>query len=105
MATTAKIREKELKLDEDGFLVNIDDWDVRVAEQLAHLEGFDDLSGAHWKLITALRLHYERYHESPLCRDILAEAGFTKMDMYDLFPSLGYRTAYKVAGLPKPTEC
>ena len=105
MTTTVEIREKELKLDEDGFLVNIDDWDVNVAEQLARNEGFEDLSGEHWKLITALRLHYERHGESPLCRDILVEAGFTKMDMYRLFPSLGYRSAYKLAGLPKPTEC
>lgn len=105
MTTTAKIRERKFELDEDGFLLNIDDWDVNVAEQLARKEGIKELTGAHWKLIAALRLHYERYGESPLCRDILIEAGYTKMDMYKLFPHLGYRSAYKLAGLPKPTEC
>ena len=102
---TARIRERELELDEDGFLVKIDDWDVNVAEQLARKEGIKELSGEHWKLITSLRLHYERHGESPLCRDVLIEAGFTKKDMYRLFPSLGYKSAYKLAGLPKPTEC
>jgi len=105
MAKKTVVRERELEVDEDGFLVNIDDWDVNVAERLAHKEGLKQLSGEHWKLIAALRLHYERHRESPLCRDILVAAGFTKMDMYRLFPSLGYRSAYKLAGLPKPTEC
>ena len=104
-ATATKIRERHLELDEDGFLVNIDDWDVHVVERLAHKEGVKELTGEHWKLIAALRLHYEKYGEAPLCRDILIEAGFTKMDMYKLFPQLGYRSAYKLAGLPKPTEC
>ncbi|HAM51508.1 MAG TPA: sulfurtransferase TusE [Nitrospiraceae bacterium] len=87
-----------MELDEDGF----DNRDVDVAEQLARKEGLEDLSGEHWKLITALRLHYERHGESPLCRDILTEAGCTKMDMYRLFPSLGYRSAYKLAGCRSP---
>lgn len=105
MTTTARIHEKELGRDEDGYLVNIDGWNLNVAEQLAREEGIEELTGKHWKLITAIRFHYERYGESPLCRDILVEAGFTKMDMYELFPPLGYRSAYKVAGLPKPIEC
>jgi tRNA 2-thiouridine synthesizing protein E len=78
-----------------------DGWNLNVAEQLAREEGIEKLTGKHWKLITAIRFHYERYGESPLCRDILIEAGFTN----ELFPPLGYRSAYKVAGLPKPIEC
>ncbi len=105
MATVVESQEKELALDEDGYLRDIDTWDVRVAEQLARMEGVGELSGEHWRLITAIRLHYERTHVSPVCRDILIEAGYTKMDMYRLFPRLGYRTAYKLAGLPKPVEC
>lgn len=105
MATTVKFREKELELDEDGYLKNIDVWDVRVAEHLAKIEGIKELTGEHWKLITAIRFHYEKYGESPLCRDILKEAGFTKKDMYKLFHPSGYKSAYKLAGLPKPIEC
>ncbi len=105
MTTAVESSEKRLELDEDGYLRDIDTWDVRVAEQLAGMEGVGALTGEHWKLITAIRLHYERNRVSPVCRDILIEAGFTKADMYRLFPSLGYRTAYKLAGLPKPVEC
>lgn len=105
MATTTKLREKELELDEDGYLKDIDAWDVRVAEHLAKLEGMKELTGEHWKLITAIRFHYEKHGESPLCRDILKEAGYTKNDMYQLFRPLGYKSAFKLAGLPKPIEC
>lgn len=105
MTTAVESIQKKLEMDEDGYLKNIDTWDVRVAEQLAGMEGVGELTGEHWKLITAIRLHYERNRVSPVCRDILIESGFTKTDMYRLFPSLGYRTAYKLAGLPKPIEC
>jgi tRNA 2-thiouridine synthesizing protein E len=105
MKTTVSTRKEALEFDEDGYLMNIDEWDVNVAEQLAREEGIRELTGNHWKLITAIRFHYERYGESPLCRDILVESGFTKKDMYELFPPLGYRSAFKVAGLPKPIEC
>lgn len=95
----------ELERDVDGYLMNIDDWSVNVAEQLAREEGIEELTARHWKLIAAIRFHYERYGESPGCHDILIESGFTKKDMYELFPPFGYKSAYKVARLPKPIEC
>lgn len=105
MASTAKSHEKKLALDEDGFLLDVNSWDVNVAEHLAKMEGIDRLTSEHWKLITAIRLYYERNGVSPLCRDILKETGFTKKEMYRLFPSGHLRGAYKLAGLPKPAGC
>jgi tRNA 2-thiouridine synthesizing protein E len=105
MGKTIESHGKTLELDEDGYLKDIDNWDVRVAEELAKTDNLVDLTAEHWKLITAIRFHYERMHESPLCRDILIESGFTKQDMHRLFPPLGYKTAHKLAGLPKPIEC
>lgn len=103
MATTYE--ERELVLDEDGFLREIDKWNVNVAEQLARMEGINEMTVEHWKLITAIRCHYERTGVSPRCREILKESGFTKEDMYRLFPSGHIRGAYKLAGLPKPAGC
>lgn len=105
MAKTLEHLGRELELDEDGYLRDIDNWDVRVAEEFASMDNVGELTGEHWKLITAIRFHYERTKESPMCRDIHIESGFTKEDMYRLFPPHGYRTAYKLAGLPKPIEC
>ena len=105
MVTTLEAAGKVLELDEDGYLKDIDNWDVRVAEELAKTDNIGELTGEHWKLITAIRFYYERHKESPICRDIHMESGFSKQDMYRLFPPLGYKTAYKLAGLPKPIEC
>ncbi len=105
MEKTIEHLGEKLELDEDGYLKDIDNWDVRVAEEFARIDNIGELTGEHWKLITAIRFHYERTKESPLCRDIHIESGFTKQDMYRLFPPYGYRTAYKLAGLPKPIEC
>ncbi len=96
---------EELEHAADSYLVNVDDWGVNVAEKLAREEGIKELTARHWKLITAIRFHYERYGESPGCRDIFIECGVTKKDMYELFPPLGYKSAFKVARLPKPVEC
>ncbi len=105
MATAVESVQEGLGLDADGYLLNLDSWDAHVAEQLAKMEGIEDLAGEHWKLIAAIRLHYERHRVSPLCHDILTEAGLTKKDIYRLFPSAGYRSACKLAGLPKPPHC
>lgn len=105
MAKTLEHLGRKLQLDDDGYLRNIEEWDVRVAEDFAKMDEVGELTAEHWKLVTAIRFHYERTKESPMCRDIHIESGFTKEDMYRLFPPHGYRTAYKLAGLPKPIEC
>jgi len=104
MTKVIEVAGRELTCDEDGYMQDIDQWDVNIAEKLAGIDGVK-LGAEHWKLITAIRFHYERFKESPLCRDVLVESGFTKVDMHRLFPPLGYKTAYKIAGLPKPIEC
>jgi len=105
MATAVAIDErKTIELDEDGYLVNIDDWDVKVAEYLAEREGIE-LTPEHWKIITAIRIYYERTGTSPLCGKILKDFGLSKKDLYRLFPSGHIRGAYKLAGLPKPSGC
>src|SRR5512147_446013 len=98
MSTAVRSPEK-LEYDATGYLAGIDDWSVNIAEQLAREEGIEKMTAKHWKLIVAIRFHYERYGESPGRRDILIESGFTKKDMNQLFPRLGYRSAYRVARL------
>ena len=94
----------QVDLDQDGYLVYIDEWSVHFVEQYAEKEGIKELKADHWKLIAAIRFAYEKSGVSPLCRDILNDTGFTKQEVYALFPH-GHRSAYKLAGLPKPPEC
>jgi tRNA 2-thiouridine synthesizing protein E len=96
--------ERTFELDQDGYLRNIDDWSTHFVEQYSEKEGIKELKADHWKLIAAIRFSYEKNGVSPLCKDILKETGFAKQEVYALFP-LGHRSAYKLAGLPKPPEC
>lgn len=105
MATALKDQGKGLVLDEDGFLLDIGSWNISVAEKLARTEGIENMTSDHWKVITAIRLYYERNGVSPLCRDLAKETGYTKKEIYALFPSGHLRGAYKLAGLPKPAGC
>lgn len=103
--TTTQKEERKFALDEDGYLRNIDEWSIHFVEQYSRKENIKELNADHWKLIAAIRFSYEKNGTAPLCRDILLDTGFTKQAVYELFPAGGHKSAYKLAGLPKPPEC
>jgi TusE/DsrC/DsvC family sulfur relay protein len=103
--TTMQKEERRFEMDQDGYLSNIESWSVHFVEQYAAKEGIKELKAEHWKLIAAIRFSYEKNGTAPLCRDILNDTGFTKQSVYEMFPAGGHKSAYKLAGLPKPPEC
>jgi TusE/DsrC/DsvC family sulfur relay protein len=97
--------------DEEGYLADLSDWAVDVAEALANKDGAE-LETAHWEVIHFLREYYEEYQIAPAVR-ILTKAigkrlgkdkGNSKY-LYQLFPYGPAKQACKYAGLPKPTGC
>lgn len=97
--------------DEDGYLMDLDQWNKDVAAFLAKEEEVD-MSDAHWEVVNFLREYYEEYKIAPMIR-ILTKAigkklgkdkGNTKY-LYDLYPGGPAKQACKIAGLPKPTGC
>lgn len=93
------------EVDEDGFLVNLDDWTEEMAAFLAKEEGVEELTEDHWKLINYLRGYFKDYGIAPMVRKMTKESGYSLKEIYDLFPSGPAKGACKVAGLPKPTGC
>lgn len=93
------------EVDEDGFLVNLDDWSEEMAAFLAKEEGVEELTEDHWKLINYLRGYFKDYGIAPMVRKMTKESGYSLKEIYDLFPSGPAKGACKVAGLPKPTGC
>ncbi|MEE9904792.1 TusE/DsrC/DsvC family sulfur relay protein [Chlorobium sp.] len=98
--------------DENGYLVNLEDWNEDVAVKLA--EGEDiRMEEPHWDLIKFLRNYYEEYQIAPavkvLTKAIAAEKGMDKKEasefLYGMFPKGPALQACKIAGLPKPTGC
>jgi tRNA 2-thiouridine synthesizing protein E len=97
--------------DEQGFLVNLDDWNKAIAEQIAEDEGII-LTSAHWEIINLLRAFYEDFDLSPAMRilvrhikDQLGEEKGNSIYLMQLFPGSPAKVASKIAGLPKPTNC
>ena len=100
-----EVNGKSIELDEDGFIIDLSQWDEDVARYLAKEEGLDELTEEHWKLIKYLRDYFAEYGIAPMIRKMPKQSGFSLKEIYDLFPSGPAKGACKVAGLPKPTGC
>ena len=100
-----EVNGQTVELDEDGFLVNLDEWNEDGAKYLAKEEGVDELNEDHWKIINYLKGYFAEYGIAPMVRKMTKESGYSLKEIYDLFPSGPAKGACKVAGLPKPTGC
>ncbi len=95
----------KIEVDEDGFMVNPDEWNEEIAKALATTEDVTDLSEEHWKVINYLREYNAQYGIAPMIRKLCKETGYPLKKIYELFPSGPAKGACKVAGLAKPTGC
>jgi len=94
-----------IEVDEDGFMMEPDQWNEAIAKALATTEGVDELTEDHWKVVKYLREYYTQFGVAPMIRKLCKETGFSLKEIYELFPSGPAKGACKVAGLPKPTGC
>ena len=99
------------RFDDEGYLINSEDWSIVVAEYLAKEEGVA-MTDAHWEVVNFLREYYEEYKIAPMIK-ILVKAigkrlgpdkGNTKY-LYELYPDGPARQANKIAGLPRIGGC
>lgn len=108
---TIDFQGKQIEVDEDGYLVNLDDWTKELAEYLASKDGIT-LDDARWEVINFLRDYYAKYQIAPMIKILVKEIakvmgpekGNTKY-LYELFPDGPAKQACRYAGLPKPTGC
>jgi tRNA 2-thiouridine synthesizing protein E len=102
---------KQIEVDEDGYLVNLDDWTKDLGELMASKDGIT-LDNARWGVINFLRDYYTKYQIAPMIKILVKEIakvmgpdkGNTKY-LYELFPDGPAKQACRYAGLPKPTGC
>ncbi|UTO05711.1 TusE/DsrC/DsvC family sulfur relay protein [Moraxella sp. FZLJ2107] len=101
-----------LKLDDDGHLVNHEDWTADVAQTLADTLEVQ-LTDEHHKILLAVRDFFETYHHSPATRPLikhlmatLPELEISNQKLQTLFNTgLVARHVNRIAGLPKPPNC
>lgn len=97
--------EVSIEVDEDGFMLEPEEWNEDIAKALATTEAVDILTEEHWKLVHYLRDYYLKFGIAPMIRKLCKETGFPLKKVYELFPSGPAKGACKVAGLAKPTGC
>lgn len=96
---------KMIEVDEDGFIVDPSSWDKDIAGALAKIEGVNELTDNHWKVVNYLRDYFQKFGIAPMIRKLCKDTGFPLKEIYEMFPSGPAKGACKVAGLPKPTGC
>ena len=96
----------------EGFLEDAQTWTEGVATAIA-AEDDVDLTEKHWEIITFLRSFYEEHEMSPPSNRLFVKAvkealgGDKGNSIYlmQLFPGTPAKTACRIAGLPRPTNC
>lgn len=95
---------------EDGYLINPEDWSIAVAEYIAMEEGVP-MTDAHWEVINFMREYYEEYYILPsspfqiiklIIKKFGMEKDYAKKHLYELFPGAPARLLWKIVGLRPP---
>ncbi|MFV8571011.1 TusE/DsrC/DsvC family sulfur relay protein [Marinobacter sp. SBS5] len=96
----------------EGFLEDATDWTPKAATTIA-AEDDITLNENHWEIIEFLREFYSAHEMSPpsnrlfvkAVKDALGEEKGNSIYLMKLFPGTPAKTACKIAGLPRPTNC
>jgi TusE/DsrC/DsvC family sulfur relay protein len=97
-----EIKGKKIAIDEEGYLVNFDDWDDSVAGILARREGLPDLTEDKLAALRFIREYYKKYNYFPILNAICKNIHKPKDCIHEDF--MNGLVAWKLAGLPKPEE-
>jgi len=107
-----EIEGKRIETDEQGFLLDFEDWSEEFVEQTAAQDGLT-LYDESWGLIGYFREYYQQNSSHPSMRQLVLELGRQSGErfhdrkqyekfVYKLFPRDPIRELCKLAGLPKP---
>ncbi len=95
----------KIEVDDDGFIIDSNQWNNEVALAMAKSEGIAEMTEAHWKIANYLREYFLKFGIAPPIRKLCKETGFSLKEIYELYPSGPAKGACKVAGLTRPTGC
>jgi tRNA 2-thiouridine synthesizing protein E len=100
----AVIADREVHVDEEGFLTEYDEWSEELAQTLATNIGVE-LTDPHWKAIRFLREDFKMQGETPTLRRVTTFGQIPTKDLFQLFPKKPAKKMAYIAGLPKPAGC
>ena len=103
--TIATIATIDVELNQEGFFVHPEQWTEAMVPELAHYEGIDELTDAHWTVIRFMRNEYLTKGSGPTVRVLGKASGVSIKELYQLFPKGPAKVAARIAGIPKPRGC
>jgi tRNA 2-thiouridine synthesizing protein E len=92
--------------DEEGYLIEPQDWNEEVARQFALQENIQ-LTEDHWDVISFMREYYAEHQIAPDARHVMKHlterlgAG-SRNALFELFPYGYVKQACKIAGMRRP---
>lgn len=102
-----EVNGASIELDDNGNLVNVQDWNEDVAKALAAADDtMGELTQEHWDVLNWLREQYLEENEQPMERAINKGMGkvwgkkVSSKDLYVLFPGAPSKQGNRIAGLP-----
>ena len=94
-----------IERNDEGFLLNPQDWNKDLAVEIAQSEGITELTEDHWKVIEFCRSKAEASGAAPTLRQITKGAGVPTKMLFSLFPKGPAKKVAKISGLGKPEGC
>jgi tRNA 2-thiouridine synthesizing protein E len=103
--TMTLIADAPVDVDAEGFLTNPEQWNERIAEEIARQNGIAVLTDRHWLVVRFMRERYLATADAPSIRALGKESGVPVKELYQLFPKGPAKLAAKIGGIPKPKGC
>ncbi len=99
----------QISRDNEGYLIDPDEWDERIARALAREEGIE-LNDRCWSVLKNMRGYYALHKIAPDVRHVIkflaTELGYDKKAakkiLFDMFPYGYVQQACKIAGMKRP---
>ena len=88
--------------DTDGFFTNPEQWDIALAQRIAHSEDMGEMDELQQELLLTLRDEFQKFGAVTALSHICHLNGLDADCLHQLFRSP--RQAWRTAGLPNPGE-
>jgi len=95
---------QNVEVNEEGFLLNSNEWTKEMAPEIAKEVGIESLNDKHYEVIEYIR-NKVASDEQLTMRGMGKSGILTLKDFYQLFPGKPLKYATRISGVPKPTSC
>jgi TusE/DsrC/DsvC family sulfur relay protein len=92
----------KVNVDNDGYLINFEEWNEEIGQVLANQEGVGELTKDKIDILKFMRSYYHEHKFFPILRQVCKNVHQPNNCFIDTF--IDPVKAWKIAGLPNPGE-